>query len=235
MSFTPTLSIILPTLRQHQAKECLDSLFPAVGDLDAEILVITNKATADLVAPQMPPKCLPPVIFIEREIQDGPIAAINHGCGLAAGEYLFILGDEDRMAPGSLQRQYAIAEAARAQGDINVIFCPWECGAPWAYWNRVFPPFPFVHRDVIDGPLKGVLFDPAYKAHYSDPDLGQRAAEAGVDVRLCNEARIFHGQDNDGLHQHNANKYFAHDELVFRYRWGRNPDGTLKPWPSLSM
>jgi len=235
MSFTPKLSVLLPTLRQHQAKECLESLFPACDGLDAEILVITNRETADLVAPQMPEKCQPPVIFLEREIQDGPIMAINYGHNHAAGDYLFILGDEDRMAPGSLKLLYEKAEAERAAGNVNIVFCPWECGAAWSYWNVVWPPFPFVHRDVVDGPLKGVLFDPEFKAHYCDPDLGQRCAVAGVEVRLCNDARIFHGQDNDGLHQHNANKYFAHDELTFRYRWGRNPDGTLKPWPSLSM
>jgi hypothetical protein len=103
------------------------------------------------------------------------------------GEYLFLISDEDRLHEDSLSMMYGHAEFQRARG-ADVIVVPW-CGAIWKYFNIAFPPFPFVHKDVVKK-LGGTLLDPQYGAHYADPDLGMRAHVNNVQLRFMQNVRF---------------------------------------------
>lgn len=199
------LSVLLPTVRPEESQECLKSLHLACQKFDSyEIVVVSD------FHPNWPLQNTKWVLNKERK---GPIKAICEAESHATGEYLFLLSDEDRTPEDSLFQIYQEA----LESDQEEILVPW-CGSIWHYYGKPFPPFPFIKRELAT--KLGGLLDPAFGAHYADPDLGMRAHKAGVKIRFLPQIRIEHPNNMQcPVHQHNVDTYFQKDETLFKKKW----------------
>jgi glycosyltransferase involved in cell wall biosynthesis len=212
------LSILLPSLRPHELTGCLPALHAAADGLDYELVVISDAELSD---------AHPRTRCIIEAAPEGPIHATLTGLTAARGDYLFTCSDEDRLQPRSLFKMHVRAELARKLG-THAIHCPWFPNAgPWQYYGRTFAPWPFIHKDLAK--QLGGLFDPAYHAHYADPDLGMRAAEAHVGIRLHDDLTLAHPNPHDDLHLRNHARWFDADERVFRSKWAHLESPACRP------
>lgn len=221
------LSVLLPSLRPEQLAECLPAIHKAAEGLDYEIIVVCDTATAEQANTTDRPDLAERLAYYIEAERRGPIAAILDAAAQATGDYFFVLSDEDRLHPLALTKLHLRAELARSL-DKHVIHCPWFGQLPgWRYYNRVFPPFPFIHRDLAKE--LGGLFDPAYSAHFADPDLGMRAAESGVEVRLHGDLGLTHKNPQNALHTYNREQYYDRDEATFRAKWAHLETPECRP------
>lgn len=201
------VSVIVPTIRQNEIFPCIESIYDGCQGLDEyEIVVVADFP----LFTNLP--CVHWILDVDRR---GPVDAICKAERSCKGKYLFLMSDEDRLLPTTLKQLYDIAEGEKS----DTIYVPF-CGAVWNYYGRIFPPFPFVSREVIDRKLGGYLLDDSYGAHYADPDLGMRAAEADVEIRIMPNVRINH-PNNMSYPDHifNRNKFYERDMATFRSRW----------------
>lgn len=201
---TPTISVLLPTVRPTLARKAIASVLPAADEVSVEVIVVANFAELE---------SLPMPVRWRIRPRTGPVEAVNAALALAEGEYLFLLNDEATLDPGALARLYHSAIC-----DPDAIFAPvHRPGYTFQYYGRPFVPFPFGHRDVFA--RLGGLLDPAYRAFYADPDLGMRAHAAGVSLRTIDGAVIRHANGQDEAKQENVAQYMAADQATFRARW----------------
>lgn len=212
----PQVSVLVPTVRPTEIGPCVEAIRAASVGLAIQIVVVADFARpSDINADGSIGFTGRDVLWIMQTTRHGPIAAIDLAEDCATGDYLFLISDEDRMHEGAIATLYAEAERCRAAGE-DVILFP-DPGATWSYYGRMFPPWPFVHRDLVK--KLGGLLDPAYGAHYADPDLGMRAWTHGVTVRCLKEATIHHHNNACAVSNYNRETWYQRDMATFRARW----------------
>lgn len=201
------LSIIIPSLRTYRLKECLAFIHANTANVDYEVVVVGNA---------FPDHC-PPVSlkFVYEEIPRGVVNAVNAGFAVSDGEYVCTLSDE------ALVRQNWASNMLRflAGFDGDVQGCPKVVPpSPFHYFNKIFAPFPFMRRDLIE--KVGGLFDQEYRSFYADPDLSMRVYANGGTVAVCEASVVYHPFINDALHQKSVQLYADQDRATFIKRWG---------------
>lgn len=208
------VSVIVPTVRPEQIFGCLESIHKAAEGLDSYEIVVA----ADFIDHAGHSNRNEKWLF--RPDRLGPVNAICEAEKHCKGDYLFLISDEDRLHPGTLSLMYGHSEFQRARG-TEIIVVP-NCGMTFAqrgYYNVPFPPFPFVHRDIVKK-LGGTLLDPKFGAHYADPDLGCRAYVNNVQLRFLSNVTLSHPNSvTESSHVANREKYFDQDEAYFRSKW----------------
>jgi GT2 family glycosyltransferase len=203
---TPTISVLLPTIRPDRAKRALASVDAACGSVPYEVVVVADfppNAMADSVP------CAH-LRWVQRE-RYGVVDAVNVACCEARGEYLFLFNDESVLQSGALQALYAEATPT------DIVTVRHEPSYPFVYYGLPFAPFPFAHRDLLRS--LGGLLDPVYRGFYADPDLSLRAHAAGVPIRVIESAVLRHDNDHDAAHRASVDAYLLADRATFRSRW----------------
>ncbi|RMB56877.1 glycosyltransferase family 2 protein [Dokdonia sinensis] len=100
------LSIIIVNYNvRHFLELCLSSVYEALHNLDAEVIVVDNNSPDDSCA--MVKERFPEVILIENKDNTGFATANNQGVAIAKGEYLCILNPDTIVAEDTFDRLYA--------------------------------------------------------------------------------------------------------------------------------
>lgn len=203
----PAITVVLPTVRPRLLDDAVGSIIEGAGRIPFELVVVADWHVAE------------PLLGVQDyswyvRKRRGPIEAITYGIKRAKGTFLFTLSDEDRLHPGALGELYK-----RALKNPDKVYTPWWQGkGPWTYYGKPFPPFPFMSKRTAE--KLGGFFDPAYKAHYCDPDLGMRCWAHGVEIEFVTEAGMDHPNDpTDEASVLNRQQWFDQDEALFRARW----------------
>lgn len=103
------LSICIPTYnRAVYLKECLDSILPFIKDQENSMeLIISNNASTDatdeIVNNFLKHYPAIPIRYFRRPYNIGPEGNFYFCAALARGEYVWIFGDDDKMAPGAIR------------------------------------------------------------------------------------------------------------------------------------
>lgn len=101
MKGSPTVSVIIPAYKHaHLIGATIDSVLEQ-GHADWEMIVINDGSPDDTAAAVAPYLGDPRIRYLEQENQ-GQSATRNHGIGLARGEWIQLLDDDDLLAPESL-------------------------------------------------------------------------------------------------------------------------------------
>lgn len=212
------ISLILPTVRPDQLKECVNAIVLASDNFQVEFELIV---VADFPEVKMPKDAfinkdwaLKPKWIYEPE-RKGVVDANIQGYKNAEGEYIMTLSDEAKLYPGSLKGLLKFCQLL----DNKVLTSPSHIPYfNFRYYGKWFAPFPFAHRSLIDA--CGGLFLPEFKCFYADPDLSLRAYEKGFLVKECATAAIHHPNNMAcEAHKHNVDKYVAQDRITFGKKW----------------
>lgn len=209
----PVISVILPTVRPHLIKKAMDSIGLAAAHVPCQTVVVADFGAEAL-------GCFDHVhhyncTWIERP-RAGVMDAILAGMNYARGEYIFSFNDESVLGKDAL----AILHREAVANPRQILTPRHEPYYNFVYYDRIFAPFPFASRALLDE-LGGVV-DPIYKAFAADPDLSLRGYAKGVPTRIVEDAVIYHSNNADGVdavHQHNVNTYLHDDRENFKRRW----------------
>lgn len=113
------LSIIIVNYNVvHFLDLCLDSVFAAISNLDAEVIVVDN-ASSD-VSCEMVRQKYPEVQLLANTNNVGFATANNQGVKAAQGEYVCILNPDTVVGEMVFERVYAFAKAEKKIGAIGV-------------------------------------------------------------------------------------------------------------------
>ena len=136
----PRISVVIAVWnRADTIRRCLDSVLEqSFGDL--EILAVDDGSSDDSVA-VMRTYDDPRLHVMCREENGGPCAAWQTGIDVARAEWVLILGSDDALLPGVLDRIWEMAQAASA--DVGVV------GTALRYdGGRIGPQPPYPEKDV---------------------------------------------------------------------------------------
>ncbi|MCK5602444.1 hypothetical protein KAR91_11255 [Candidatus Pacearchaeota archaeon] len=204
------VSIIIPSLRKNQIKECISQIVKTTHDVEYEIIVVSPFPFHQITK------------WVEDTKIEGVNRAVQKGLEVAEGEYITTLSDEDRLTDNYLKTM--LNHVAPHKGELfignPVLFGGVSVGDRPAigYFDLMFAPFPFLHRDTIE--VLGGLYDPTFTSFFADPDLSLRCWAMGGEVSRCPEARLCHRHIKDDIHMNAYNKNFKKDESTFIKRWG---------------
>ncbi len=117
-NFLPAVSVIVPVYNaENYIEECLQSLLDQTFQ-DFEALVIDDASTDRSVeiVESIAPKFDGRLILVKREKNSGGMVAIprNIGLGLARGDYIAFLDNDDLLMPTALDELYKITEDTQA-------------------------------------------------------------------------------------------------------------------------
>lgn len=99
-------------------KQCIISVQRAIGNIDAEIIVIDNASADDSCA--MVKKVFPDVLLIENKENVGFSKANNQAVAIAKGEYLCILNPDTAVAEDTFLKCFSKAEKLPKLGALGV-------------------------------------------------------------------------------------------------------------------
>jgi glycosyltransferase involved in cell wall biosynthesis len=134
-SGSPLLSIGIPTHnRSRLLKIALEALLPQTEDRisEVEVLVSDNASTDD--TPSVVDGFLETFRFRSIRNPDnlGPVRNMNAlATELAAGEYVWLLGDDDLVAPGAIER---VLDVLRKNRDLEVFYANFRCARFDEHW-----------------------------------------------------------------------------------------------------
>lgn len=215
------ISAILPSVRPHLTETCVKSVLAAAGDVPIQVIVITPDGhDSNVEHHAWNGGALRSQVITTRDERLGVVHAVNLGAKIATGKYLFTLSDECLLKVRSLERMYQRAEAL---GGLCILTPKHVPNFQFYYYKRMFAPFPFVSRFVLDRAIAPrMMFRPEYKSFYADPDLSFRVrVEFGIVPEIVKEAVIFHNQQHDASHYSNVSKHLDEDRKTFRENWDR--------------
>lgn len=116
-----TLSIIIVNYNvQHYLQLCLDSVYAAIQDIEAEVIVVDNASVDDSV--MMVKTLFPKVHLITNDQNIGFSKANNKGVQIAKGEYVCILNPDTVIGETVFEEVYAFAKAQPNHGISSVQF-----------------------------------------------------------------------------------------------------------------
>ncbi len=94
---------------REQLRECLESLHPALQEIDLEVVVVDNGSEDG--APDMVARDFPEVVLVRNFDNRGFSAANNQAAGRAKGQFLFFLNNDTVVPAGSLRSLVEYAES----------------------------------------------------------------------------------------------------------------------------
>jgi len=205
------ISIIIPTIRKNQIKECLDQIIATTHGIEYEMIVVSPYEVPVFKNTKWLRECR----------LEGVNRAVEKGFAIAQGEYIMTLSDEDRFTDGYLRTMFDHVDPHKGElfiGNPGLFGGVGPSVRPAiGYFGLMFAPFPFLHRDTIEA--LGGLYDPIFKSFFADPDLSLRCWAQGGIVSRCPEARLYHRHIEDKIHTRAYNKNFLKDESTFIKRW----------------
>jgi hypothetical protein len=140
MTARPLLSICIPTFnRAGFLRVMLEALLPQVADLgpSVEVWVSDNGSTDRTTEVVEQARTLGPVNYHTNEENLGPLANIVlPATRLAAGEYVWLLGDHNLVLPGAVAR---VLERLRARPELDVFYVNFRCGTYPEQWPSAAP------------------------------------------------------------------------------------------------
>ena len=144
----PTVSVVIPTFRHASTVvAALESVFAQTFD-DYEVIVVNDGSPDDTAAVLAPYVADGRIRYLEQP-NAGQGAARNRGIGLARGEFVALLDDDDQWPPDKLAWQLALLRA-RPDAVLAYGFARPTNGEPWRYPE---PPGPDgqVRQRLLDG------------------------------------------------------------------------------------
>lgn len=200
---TRTLSILILSYNRRDAlRQTLRSLLEDPTARDAEILVADN--ASDDASPEMVRSEFPTVRLVALDRNLG-VEGFNRAAWYASGEFLLILDDDARPAPGALRAALAALRADPAAAALTLLpIHPATRRAEWPFathaserfpimgcanlvraaaWRAVggYEPAFFLYRNDVDlalsllGSGRKVLFDPALFALHDSPAAARKS------------------------------------------------------------
>ena len=114
----PLISVIIPVYNvAAYLPECLDSVLGHGGDI--EVIAVDDASPDDCGALLAERAAADPRLHVvRRAVNGGPGAARNAGLAVAAGEYVWFVDADDRLADGAVA---AVTAALRARPDVLLI------------------------------------------------------------------------------------------------------------------
>lgn len=176
------LSITLPSLFPDLLAEALDAVHHHTTGIDYEILVVSAFPVESRGARW------PNVRWIEETERRGNCPAHARAAIGASGDLILPLCDDVKVMPGwadALLRFFT----EREKGAF-----PYACGLNidgatiGTVFGLYYPYYPVLRREALR--RIGGYYDPGYRAHFGDCDLGLRVWEAGGRCEFCIDARI---------------------------------------------
>jgi len=113
----PSISVIIPNyLKPELVRRCLKSLSVAVerSETPAEVIVVDD-GSGDGAVPALAEE-YPWVVFVACPVNQGYPGAINAGCAVAQGDWLFTLNNDTTVQPDILNK---LLEAAAGRTDVG--------------------------------------------------------------------------------------------------------------------
>ncbi|MBI4232794.1 glycosyltransferase [Candidatus Peregrinibacteria bacterium] len=205
----PAVSIILPSLRLAQLKQCLASIKSYTVGITCEVIVISP---FDI-------EPYPNVVHVKETKPEGVYKAVDSGYEQARGEYLIHIPDDSRATPhwaGNMIEFMRPYDNEIFEGNFRHFDVRGERPEPGIY-GKLFAPFLCIRKDKAD--KIGGLMDCYYKSSWGDPDLSLRVWYNGGRVETCPNAWIYHADCNDEVHRESHDKYFIRDQQAFVRKW----------------
>ena len=204
---SPTVSVILPTIRKHLLNRSLDTISRA-WTLLPEIVVVADYAR---------PAGLGSNVKFIQEPRQGVINAINRGLKYCTGEYLFLTNDDSTLTPHSIDEMVKFSRENNDEALIGIKVNP--SGSVHRYWGRYFAAWIFVHRHLLAkiNETEEFFLDPAFHAFYADPDLSMRAYEKNIKVLECPNALVIADMIPavDDVDNRQKEERYVHDQVEF--------------------
>ncbi|MGF1579220.1 MAG: glycosyltransferase family 2 protein [Gemmataceae bacterium] len=94
---------------REQLRDCLESLHPALQEIDLEIIVVDNGSQDG--APNMVSRDFPDITLVENSENRGFSGANNQAAAKAKGKYLFFLNNDTVVPASSLRKLVEFAES----------------------------------------------------------------------------------------------------------------------------
>ncbi|HJQ38273.1 MAG TPA: glycosyltransferase family 2 protein [Thermoanaerobaculia bacterium] len=153
------VSIIIPVYnRAALLREAIDSVLPAAGELDLELVVVDDASTDD-TWPFIQSLDHPSIRAFRLEQNRRQSAARNRGLEEARGRYVKFFDSDDRLEPEHLRRELEAIE--REQADIAVS----------GWYSEGAPPFDAPHfGSIVDDVLAGVAVPTSAALYVRRPD-----------------------------------------------------------------
>lgn len=208
------VSINLPTLYPDLARRAMDDWRKQLAGIEHEFVVVCPREVGG-----------DRVLWVPESNPSGSVAAMQLGFESSTGDVIIQVADDQRFGPT------AIGDALSAFSDPNRAF-PLALAYPhrgrdidfvWTYFGRLSTTFWAIGRN--DVARAGGYVDRAYRAAFSDPDLGLRVWRAGGQVRRATAAaqeiedRLGHGESPA-----KNGDVFAKDFATFHARWAPHFD-----------
>lgn len=205
------LSIILPSLRLENARKCINSIF-CNSVLDFELIIIGNTEVLNSIFEEdkliLDDKCI------------GTTYAIQKGLEQSSGEYIVTLSDDALVCPYWDEHMINFLETFPKDkivvGNFRVYNKNGEANKI-GYYGKQFSMFPIIRSSDIK--KLGCYYSTEFNSYYSDPDLGIRISEANGIIANCKSAFIYHKFNPDNIYNLNKERYWEHDEKVFKNKW----------------
>jgi glycosyltransferase involved in cell wall biosynthesis len=214
MITSPTISILLPSLRGPAAKACIEAFGQTQTGVDYEIILVAPFEITD-----------PRVRCILETKPRGVVAAMNRAFVAAKAPVVAFWADDAKPLPGCLQAMLDMLNALPGTLDgTNPTLGAFRMRYPnraeaeqWTVYDRLYACFGAIRK--IDASLAGGLFDHCFKSYWADPDLAMRIWNLGGQVKLCKDAFVEIDQIQDNLAKENHAARFALDYQTFARAW----------------
>ena len=204
------LSIILPTLRIDNAKRCIQAI-NANTYIEHEIIIVS---TAEIL------NCLGGVGVVDDKCI-GTTYAISNGLEKVSGEWVVTLSDDAIPCPHWVGHMITILDKQPKDKIVLGNFEVFDHTGTMphiGYYGKQFSMFPIMRQEDIK--KLGVYYSTDFNSFYSDPNLGMEVAKAHGEVINVPTAKIYHVFNPDEMWKNSKAKYWEHDELLFKERWG---------------
>lgn len=215
----PILSIIIPSLRPQKLLDCILNI-NLNTHLSYEIICVVDDFDRFDKIPLLFGFSGHTIKFIKDDKCIGTTYPIQLGLEQSSGTYIVALSDDALPQENWADNMYSFLDKQNNSipliGSFVVYDETGELGNI-GYYGRSFSPFPFIRKDNID--KIGGYYETKYNAYFADPSTGIRCWEAGGKVLVCPEAKIYHKYNPDTLHLSNKDKYWEHDESIFKETW----------------
>ncbi len=171
------LSITLPSLFPELLEQALDAIRRNTSGIAYEVIVVSPFPVTGT-----------DVVWVPEDQPQGNCPAHAAAAARATGDIVLAMCDDMAVEPGWADRLLSFF----LERERNAF--PYACGLNVNGWpvgtvyGLYYPYFPVLRRAAIE--RIGGYYDPGFRAHFGDCDLGLRIWEAGGRCEFCRDARI---------------------------------------------
>lgn len=171
------LSITLPSLFPDLLAEALAALRRHTVGVDYEVLAVSPFRVD-----------APDVRWIEETRPEGNCPAHARAAAVADGDLILPLCDDVTVMPGWADALLSFFLTRESRASPYVCGLNVDGGPIGTVFGLYYPYYPVLRRETLA--RIGGYYDPGYRAHFGDCDLGLRIWEAGGRCEFCIDARI---------------------------------------------